>query len=269
MTRTEPAHNNRKSKIDYSPLRTNLKFDRWSPLATVVYAITSVVVTINVIFIGALFSDIFLSALLTFFATSIVSTALILLSHMFFRRINPAKVDDLFAFAAANNLSARTNPPTTYLSSFVRIMLRYSYLYEPHDWRYNIALWLDGNYKSHPISLYDVALDFSLATGSTIEADMAKAHYAAQDAQTSITLEVYQREAGMLATRKLGLVLWTLPNLTPEVMKKIRHATKWRVADVQTNGTQLAVLLPTSLPYERREMMKLFRLLDRIYEATK
>jgi hypothetical protein len=254
------------SSIDYSLLRTNIKNDRWSPLASVFYAVTAVVIVLNLMIINALFSD--NSALIAFLVVSVASVILVLISRIFFLRVNPAKTEDLLAFASTNSMSTHANPPATYLNTLVRIILRYSMLYPAYDWRYQIELWMNGNYKSYPIAFYNLSFDTPITTDSDIEHGMLDAYYKTQDAQTSITLTIYQRDEGMLAARKVGLVLWTLPNLSPETMKKIRRVTKWYVGDVQTNGTQLAILLPATLPYERSGMKKLYRLLDRIYTAT-
>ncbi|MET0979836.1 MAG: hypothetical protein ABWX90_01105 [Candidatus Saccharimonadales bacterium] len=256
------------SRINFSPLRTNIKNDRWSPLASAVYAVTASVLGFNMLIIGGLFDNFYLPALGALLVTSIIAFILILISRVLFRRVNPAKVDDLLAFAEANNMSARTDPPSTYLSKVIRIMTVLNYYAPPTDWRYRIDLWLDGSYKQYPISLYNLSLDFGVSTDSAIEKDMLHADYAILDTHTSITLTIQQGASNPSPMiRKTGVILWTLPDLSPERMEKIQSIVSWRVADIQTDGKQLAILLPSTLPYERSGMIKLYQLLDRIHAA--
>lgn len=260
LTRETPA------KIDFSPLRTNIKNDRWSPLASVVYAITASVLGFNMLIIGGLFNNFYLPALGALLVTSIIAFVFILIARALFRRVNPAKAEDLLAFAKANNMSARTDPPSTYLSKVIRIMTVLNYYAPPTDWRYRIDVWLDGSYKKYPISLYNLSLDFGVSTDSAIEKDMLHADYKTLDTHTSITLTIQQGASNPSPMiRKAGVIVWTLPDLSPERMEKIQRVVSWRVADVQTNGKQLAILLSETLPYERSGMIKLYRLLDRIH----
>jgi hypothetical protein len=260
------------SRIDYSPLHPSIKNDRRSPLATVTYAITAAILFISLFIFGAVLSNFSLAGIAILLPSIIVSGLCILASRVFFRRVSPAKVDDLVAFAAMNNLTIQFNPLGNTLHSTVHLLLKYSLLHPALPWRYTVDLELDGLYRSYPITLHNISLDSGITTDSAIEAGVAEMHHQEVEKQTSITLTIHQANSngGFLAARHRGIVIWTLPAISPQTLKKIRRLAGWYEVDAQTNGHQLALLLPTTLPYDRKGMKKLYRLLDRIYDiATK
>jgi hypothetical protein len=260
------------SRIDYSALRPNIKNDRWSPLATIVYAITAVALFISVFILGATVSSFSLAGVIILLPSVVISGLCVLVSRVFFRRVSPARIDALVAFARMNNLTVRTNPPTSNLISSVRILLKYSLLYPGLPWRYTVNLEMSGLYRSYPMTLHNISVDTGITTDSAIEADVAEAHYQQIEKQTSITLTIHQGSSngGDLAARHRAVITWALPTISPQTLKKLQRLAGWHGIDAQTNGHLLALLLPTTLPYDRKGMKKLYELLDRIYNiATK
>lgn len=257
------------SQIDYSALRPNLKNDRWSPLATFIYTITLLSLLFTLIIFCAVVSHFELTGLIVLLVAIILSSLCLLISRMFFKRTNPAQIEDLVEFAAANNFSVQSNPLISQLHSVVLIELKFDPLYPPHPWRYTIDLQLDGLYQSYPISFYNISLDPGTTTDSGIENDTAEMHYQETESQASITLTLRQYKAGILAARYRAVVLWALPSLSPTKVKKIRSIARRYGADAQADSNQLAILLPSTLPYDRSGVMRLYRTLDRIYYVAK
>lgn len=268
MPHSQASTTDEPSSIYFTALHPNLTNDRWSPLAIIVYVVAAIMTLINLAIFAAVVAHFEVSALLALLAATTVNTGCLLGTRLMFRRVNQARADDLLAFAAANSLSINTHPLSDYLPSTVRIVLKSTPLFPPIDWHYTTDLFLQGDYKAYPISLYNVSLDLApIAIDSDIEHGMLEAHYTAQEIQTSISLTVHEGRAGMLAARQCGVILWNLPDLSPEAMTRIHRATRWHDSDIQTDGKQLAILLPTTLPYDRAGMRKLYRLLDCIYSA--
>ena len=258
------------SRIDYSALRPTIGNDRWSPLATVVYAITVLFLIVTVVIFGALISHFNLSGSVILLGGVILSSLCIMASRALFRRVNPARIDDLVAFAAMNNLTVRSQPVVNTLDSTVRILLNYDPLYPPRPWRYTIDFQLDGSYQTYPITLYTISLDPSITTDSPIEDDTTEAHYQQLERKASIVLTIHQstNSATTLAARHRAVIVWQLPAISSKVLSKIQRLTSWHGIDAQTNDDQLALLLPSNLPYDRKGMMKLYQLLDRIHDIT-
>jgi hypothetical protein len=258
------------SHIDYSALRPNIKNDRWSTLATITYAITAASLFISLLVLGAVLYSLSLAGIVFLVPSVIVSSLCILASRKFFRRVSPARIDDLVAFAAMNNLMIQFNPLVNDLSSAVRILLKYAPLYPARPWPYTVDLQLSGLYHSYSITLYNISLDPGVTTDSPIEEDVAKTSYQETEKQTSIALTIHQtsNNGGSLAARHRGVIIWKLPTISPQSLKKLQRVADWHQVDAQTNGHQLALLLPTTLPYDRKGMMKLYQLLDRIHDIT-
>lgn len=262
--------NNDASSIDYSTLNSNLKIDRWSPVSILAYILSGMILCCTLLILVAIIATSYVPAIVILLPAVVISFLCIAGARALFRRVDLARPDDLFSFAAINGWSAQSNPLTSHLETTVRIMLRYASFQESLPWRYTATFWLEGSYKSHPLSMYNVALDYGVLTDSPIEQGMQAAYYQVRDTQTSITLTLQRGgRLSFLAARQCGIILWTIPHLDLEAMKRIRRAARGGVEDIQANSNQLAILLPTTLPCEQHAMRKLYELLDRIYDAAK
>jgi hypothetical protein len=169
-----------------------------------------------------------------------------------------------------NNLTVQSQPVVNTLDSTVRILLKYDPLYPPRPWRYTIDFQLEGSYQTYPITLYTISLDPGITTDSPIEEDTAEAHYQQLERNASIVLTIHQSNihASGLAARHRAVITWALPTMSPKALTKIQRLASWHGIDAQAHDDQLALLLPSTLPYDRKGMMRLYRLLDRIHDIA-
>lgn len=258
---TDPPVTDNDRPLDYSSLRQRKRLDRWSPLATVVYALTLIA---TLLFVASFSHPLQLVALLV--SAGGVAAVGIWVSRLFFRQVSSPAQDDLWPFASANNLQIVINQPSANLSSQVYIRQRISFiakLYIP--WFFTIQLSLHGTYKTYPLSLYSLTMTAGAPSDSTIEQDAQYQHFMQPTEQATITFTVWQASRRSFLPG-CGVILWEIPGLTHDDSRMIRRKLWWQstVVDVQTDGNQLAVLLDSHIPYDRRGMIKLFSRLDRI-----